>query len=51
MKTSVLVRELWHSNQVIKEGELEVYTDDSKTSEGTGSGVFIEELSLDCQLS
>lgn len=27
-------------------GEFEVYTDGSKTSEGTGSGIFIEELDI-----
>ena len=26
--------------------ELEVYTDGSKTSEGTGSGVFLEDIDL-----
>ena len=39
-------REHWTTNQVIRNGELEIYTDGSKISEGTGAGVFCEELHL-----
>ena len=40
----VPTRELWDQNQVIRRGELEIYTDGSKTEVGTGAGVFCEEL-------
>lgn len=51
-ETELPARELWASNQVIREGELQVYTDGSKTSQGTGSGVFIEEMEtrISCRL-
>ena len=42
--TQIPDRELWSRDQVIREGELEVYTDGSKTEDGTGSGFYIEEL-------
>lgn len=45
--TLIPEREQWSLNQVVRNGELEVYTDGSKTSLGTGAGVFCAELQLE----
>ena len=37
-------REDWQLGLVEMQGEIAVYTDGSKTSEGTGSGIYIQEL-------
>ena len=44
-------RKEWSSNAVIAPDNLDVYTDGSKTSEGTGSGLFCLELDINLSLT
>ena len=47
IETKVPSREQWSLNQVIRNGELSVFTDGSKTNSGVGAGFFCEELHLE----
>ncbi len=46
VETKFPERDLWSLGQVIRDGEMQVYTNGSKTENGTGSGIFIEELDI-----
>lgn len=44
--THIPSREDWDMNAVVSADNLEIYTDGSKTKEGTGSGVYCQELDI-----
>lgn len=45
-KAVIPTREQWESRRCPKEGSVTVFTDGSKTSEGTGSGIYCEEREI-----
>lgn len=48
LNTSIPSREELIENTELASGNLNVYTDGSKTGEGTGSGYYCQELHINC---
>lgn len=43
-------RSEWANNEPPKEGDIVIYTDGSKTDEGTGAGIYCEELNYNISI-
>ncbi|XP_031788378.1 uncharacterized protein LOC103316144 [Nasonia vitripennis] len=46
IKITIPTKEDWDQNSIIKEDEISIFTDGSKTIKGTGAGVYSEQLGV-----